>query len=95
MFNNDDFDNNFMKTQKTIKTMFVFTAIAAIVGAVVSIGFVGAIIYFIVKETNPEKAIDDNIEANRLYSESMMKAHMSIKAFGESTALYCALANEQ
>lgn len=49
MFNNDDFDNNFMKTQKTIKTMFVFTAIAAIVGAVVSIGFVGAIIYFIVK----------------------------------------------
>ena len=47
------------------------------------------------KETNPEKAIDDNIEANRLYSESMMKTHMSIKAFGESTALYCALANEQ
>ena len=45
MFNNDDFDNNFMKTQKTIKTMFVF----AVVGAVVSIGFVGAIIYFIVK----------------------------------------------
>lgn len=50
MFNNDDFDNNSMKTQETIKTMFVFTAIgAAIVGAVVSIGFVGAIIYFIVK----------------------------------------------
>ncbi len=47
------------------------------------------------KETNPEKAIDDNIEANRLYSESMMKTRMSIKACGESTTLYCALANEQ
>lgn len=47
------------------------------------------------KETNPEKAIDDNIAANRLYSESMTKAQMSIKSFNESTALYCDLANEQ
>lgn len=51
-FGNDfpsSFDKEFKNSEKFIKKAFGFVILTWIVGAILSVGFIGAVIYFLVK----------------------------------------------
>ncbi len=49
MIFNDDFNDDFEKTEKQIKKTFKWSAIAVLIGSVLSLAFIGAVIWILIK----------------------------------------------